>query len=50
MEQVKNANDKLVCQIDKAQKMVEIVNKGYKTIIRFTADGQVVIVNVKPAA
>lgn len=45
MEKVKNAADKLVCKIDKLQKLVEIVHKGYTTIIRFFDDGHVEITN-----
>lgn len=46
MEKVKNAVGKLVCQIDKQQKLVEIVHKGYTTLIRFCADGHVEITNI----
>lgn len=45
VEKVKNAADKLVCQIDKQQKLVEIVHKGYTTTIRFFDDGHVEINN-----
>ena len=50
MKQIKNANGKLVCEIDEKTKTVEIVHKGFKTTVRFTADGQAVVVNTKPAA
>ena len=45
MKQIKNANGKLVCQVDATKKTVEIVHKGFKTTVRFTADGRVEIVN-----
>lgn len=47
MQEVRNAMDKLVCLIDKEQKTVEIVVKGYKTTIQFYDDGKVRIVNAK---
>ena len=50
MKQIKNANGKLVCQIDAARKMVEIVHKGFKTTVRFMPDGQAEIINTKLAA
>lgn len=45
MEKVKNSADKLVCQIDKQKKLVEIVQKGCKTTIRFFDNGYVEIIN-----
>ena len=45
MENVKNKADKLVCRLDKRQKLVEIVHKGYTTTIRFLDDGRVEIIN-----
>lgn len=50
MKQVKNANGKLVCQVDESKMTVEIVHKGLKTIVRFKADGSVEVLNTKPAA
>lgn len=49
MEEVRNSNGKLVCQIDKEGKVVEIVIKGCKTTIRFLSDGTVEIINVQAA-
>lgn len=49
MEEVRNGNGKLVCQIDKQGKVVEIVMKGCKTTIRFLADGKVEIINAQAA-
>lgn len=49
MEEVRNSNGKLVCQIDKESRAVEIVIKGCKTTIRFLSDGTVEIINVKAA-
>lgn len=45
MEDVRNIMDKLVCRVDKSNKIVEIVSKGYKTIIHFFDDGDVKITN-----
>ena len=45
MKQIKNANGKLVCEVDEAKKIVEIVKKGYITTIRFCNDGRIVISN-----
>lgn len=47
MLDVRNGADKLVCRIDKASKTIEIVQKGYKTTIRFLDNGQVLIKNVR---
>jgi hypothetical protein len=49
MTKVKNANGKLVCQVDSNRKSVEIVHKGFKTIVCFTDNGRVNIFNTKPA-
>ena len=48
MKQVRNANGKFVCMADAATRTVEIIIKGFKTIVRFTADGRVEIINTKP--
>ncbi len=45
MQEVRNALDKLVCCIDKENKIVEIVIKGQKTSIQFF-DNDVKITNV----
>ena len=49
MEDVRNGCNKLVCRIDKASKIVEIVIKGCKTTIRFKSDGTVEIKNAQTA-
>lgn len=49
MEEVRNSCNKLVCQIDKASRTVEIVIKGCKTTIQFKDDGTVEIKNAKAA-
>ncbi len=49
MEEVRNNRNKLVCQIDKATRTVEIVIKGCKTTIQFKSDGSVEVKNVKTA-
>lgn len=50
MEEVRNRSGKLVCQIDRSCKTVEIVLKGCVTRIRFTDDGNVEIINTERAA
>lgn len=45
MQRVTNLIGKTVCYVDKDKKVVEIVHKGYTTIITFTADGKVEVVN-----
>lgn len=45
MEQVRNSANRLVCEIDKANREVVIIIKGCKTIIRFLDDGTVAIIN-----
>ena len=47
MKSVNNTNGKLVCKVDEEKKTVEIVKKGFKTVLRFTNDG-LEIVNIKP--
>lgn len=49
MEDVRNGCNKLVCQIDRANKIVEIVIKGCKTTICFKPDGTVEIKNAQTA-
>lgn len=49
MEEVRNGANKLVCRIDKANKIVEIVIKDYKTTISFKSDGTVEIKNAQTA-
>ncbi len=50
MQEVRNSANKLVCQIDKLSKTVEIVLKGCRTTIRFLDNGQVQIVNASNIA
>ena len=49
MEEIRNSSNKLVCRLDKARRVVEIVIKGCKTTIRFLDDGTVEIDNAKTA-
>lgn len=49
MEEVRNSSNKLVCQIDKTSRTVEIVIKGCKTTIQFKNDGTVEIKNAQTA-
>ncbi len=50
MEEIRNASNKLVCCIDKSNRVVEISIKGCTTRIRFLNDGNVEIQNAKKAA
>lgn len=50
MQDIRNGANKLICRIDKVSKTIEIVRKGYKTIIRFLDSGQVLIKNISMAA
>ena len=49
MENVRNDCDKLVCRIDRTERLVEIVMKGCKTTICFKPDGTVEIKNAQTA-
>ncbi|MBP6064331.1 MAG: hypothetical protein KA467_02530 [Bacteroidales bacterium] len=48
MTKIKNANGKLVCCVDERSKTVEIVHKGYKTILKFNSDGSLTVINQRP--
>lgn len=50
MEVIKNANGKTVCYADGTSQTVEIVHKGFKTIIRFMSDGTYQVENLKQAS
>lgn len=50
MEEVRNSQGKLVCRVDKASKTVEIVLKGCTTLICFSDDGQISVINKEKAA
>lgn len=47
MQDVKNAAGKLVCRIDTRMGIVEIIHKGFKTLICFQSDGTVRVVNTE---
>lgn len=47
MEEIRNIHNKLICRVDKAKHIVEIVINGCKTTIRFYNDGTVEIKNVE---
>lgn len=49
MKKIKNANKKTVCTADADKKTVEIVRKGYKTVIRFMPDGSIKVINTSTA-
>lgn len=50
MTNVKNANGKLVCQVDESTQTIEIIHKGFKTLIRFIEKGKIQIINTKTVA
>ena len=50
MQEVRNGSNRLVCCIDKAKRLVEIVIKGEKTLIEFLDDGSVKIQNALKTA
>lgn len=45
MQDIRNKTDKLVCRVDVANKVVEIVSKGCKTVIYFFDDGNFKVIN-----
>ena len=47
MRDIKNNAGKLVCRLDDKAGIVEIVQKGCKTIIRFTLDGTAKVINTQ---
>lgn len=47
MQDIRNSQGKLVCRADKDSKSVEIAVKGNVTVIRFTDDGKIKIVNTE---
>ena len=49
MRDIKNSKGKLVCRLDEKAHIIEIVQKGCKTLIRFMPDGQQRSSTRKPA-
>jgi len=47
LKSIKNADGKLVCQIDPARKTIVIVHKGQKTVIKFLTDGTFLVTNIQ---
>lgn len=45
MQEIRNGNNKLVCRIDRAQRIVEIVLKGCTTQIQFADNGKITVTN-----
>ncbi len=45
MEKIRNLRNKLICQIDRKTKTVEILIKDCVTVIKFTDDDRVKIIN-----
>lgn len=50
MENIRNAENKLVCRIDRQTRTVEIVQKKCITKIRFLDNGQVNVINANKVA
>lgn len=50
MQEIRNSQGKLVCRVDNASKTVEIVLKGCTTLIRFSNDGTIRVINKDNAA
>ena len=48
MQDIKNIDGKLVCQVDTQKRQVIIVKKKFKTTICFSDDGKVIVNNYKP--
>ncbi len=49
MQDIRNIKGKLVCRIDEKACIVEIVQKGYKTVIQFKPDGTAKVTNTVAA-
>lgn len=47
MDKIKNIDGKTVCFVDKNKKTVEIIEKGFKTIITFLPNNTYQIINEK---
>lgn len=45
METVKNLNGKTVCRVDVEGQAVEIVHKGFKTVVRFMSGSGIKVIN-----
>ena len=50
MRDIRNSQGKLVCRIDKTSKTVEIAVKGCITVIQFSDDGTISVINKNKAA
>ena len=44
---IKNAEGKMVCQVDPARKAIVIVHKRQKTMIKFLTDGTLQVINTQ---
>jgi hypothetical protein len=49
MQDIRNIKGKLVCRIDEKACIVEIVQKGCKTVIHFRPDGTAKVINTTAA-
>lgn len=50
MEDIRNAEKKLVCRINRQTRTIEIVQKKCVTTIRFLENGQVNVINANKVA
>lgn len=48
MKVIKNDDRKTVCRADADSMTVEIMRKGYRTVIRFLGNGEMKVVNNQP--
>ena len=49
LEEIRNVDGKKVCRVDAKHKLIEIVQKGIRTLIHFRDDGTLEIKNEKVA-
>lgn len=47
LKTIKNADGKMVCQVDPARKAIVIVHKRQKTVIKFLTDGTLQVINTQ---
>jgi len=47
MKEIRNANGKLICRLDKKKGIIEIARKGCKTKIHFKPSDKIEIINEK---
>lgn len=50
MQEIRNSSGKLVCRVDTSSKTIEIILKGCITIISFSGDGALKVINKTKSA